>query len=254
MARWAHARLGGNGLGRRRRGGRIGWLVCFSRIPDFFPPFPSISAEIPLFFRVWWVHSHRKAQPFAQRAAQLHTQLQMGIFYSKPFNNLGSDYFLLLQLVCWLRAAKDDGVKLSGVRLKRMGFFSSGCPEKKGKLMGSERLPLSSKSQKNTGEIQIHPPQKPHLSLLPARGPQKDLSAFNREQIVPISLLPLSPLTNIITASLKVLQVNCGEEKNGVCICLQQEGADSCFSVMAPSISSTSRVASPDRAGSAKQR
>lgn len=44
------------------------------------------------------------------------------IFYSRPFNNLGSDYFLLLQLICCLRAAKDDEVKLSAVRLKGMGF------------------------------------------------------------------------------------------------------------------------------------
>lgn len=44
------------------------------------------------------------------------------VFYSRLFNNLGSDYFLLLQLICWLRAAKDDEVKLSAARLKGMGF------------------------------------------------------------------------------------------------------------------------------------
>lgn len=97
------------------------WMAeCFSSIPGFFPAFSSISAvRDPCFFR----SSHpQEGSAFAPRSAQLHSQLQMAFFNSKPFNNSGSDYFLLLQLICWLRAAKDDGVKLSGARLKRMEF------------------------------------------------------------------------------------------------------------------------------------
>jgi len=32
------------------------------------------------------------------------------IFYSRPLNNLGSDYFLLLWLILWVHVAEDDEV------------------------------------------------------------------------------------------------------------------------------------------------
>lgn len=81
------------------------------------------------------------------------------------------------------------------------------------KIDGFWKASFDLKKQKYTSvslscmaEISMHPPNQ-HLTLRPAggaRNTQKDFSALalNKEQIVPISLLLLSPLTNIITASL----------------------------------------------------
>lgn len=98
-----------------------GWSV-FPAFQIFFSLFPAFQqSEIPPlsecgeFTPTGWLSLCPKKCPTPQPAPN-------DVFYSRLFNNLGSDYFLLLQLICWLRAAKDDEVKLSAARLKGMGF------------------------------------------------------------------------------------------------------------------------------------